>query len=279
MPLVSQISRAAAKVNHHLPIWLLAALVFAALWLHTFRLIHDDRASALVGAESDVVNLARLSQEHAERIFYSADQTLHLVRSEYKEKAHGGQLDLQGMRAQGVFDRRTILQVSVVDAQGFLRESSLPLSDRLNVSDQAYFKAHVAATSDALFVSPPEFDLAYGRWAIRLSRPILDDFGGFRGIIVVSLDPTYFTHFYGELDIGRGGVAALYGLTGTLFARKAQSNESFSGEAAKSPIFARVAQGAQEGTLTYPGVTDGIERIYHFKKLPSYPLLVLIGEA
>jgi diguanylate cyclase (GGDEF)-like protein/PAS domain S-box-containing protein len=277
MSLVSQFSRSVTKLNNHIPIWLLTVLVFAALWLHTFRLIGDDRALALAGAEGDVLNLARVGQEHAERIFYSADQTLRLVRSEFIE--HAGRLDLAEMREAGVFDNRIISQVSIVDARGVLQASSLPLSDRSSVLDQSYFTAQVAASSDALFIAQPEFDLAYGKWSVRLSRRMTGNDGEFTGVVVVALDPTYFTHFYGELHLGEQGVAALYGLSGTLFARKTQKSETFAGDAAKSPIFALVAQGAEAGTLTYPSVTDGVVRVYHFKKLPSYPLLVLIGEA
>lgn len=275
MPFIRQRIGALARLSHHAPIWLLAALVFVAVWLHTFRLINDDRTKAMAGAESQIVNLTRVSQEHAERIFYGVDQTLRLVRSEYQE--YPGHLDLSMMRAEGVFDERTIRQVSIVDASGILKMSSLALSDRLNVSDRDYFKALRAATSDVLYMSEPEFALAHGRWSIQLSRRLVGGNGEFAGVVVVALDPTYFTRFYGELQLGQEGVAALYGLTGSLFARKTAGTETFAGNAAASPIFARIAQGTESGTLTYRAVTDGIERLYHFKKLPSYPVLVLVG--
>ena len=277
MPFIRQRIGALARLNHHVPIWLLAALVFAAVWLHTFRLINDDRAKAMGGAENEIVNLARIGQEHAERIFYSVDQTLRLVRSEYQE--HSGRLDLGMMRVEGVFDERTIRQVSIVDASGILRLSSLLLSDHRDVSDRDYFKAQREAASDTLFISKSEFDLAYGVWSVRVSRRIVGNDGKFAGVVVVSLDPTYFTRFYGELQLGHEGVAALYGLTGSLLARKTAHTETFTGNAGSSPVFARIAQGDTSGTLTFQAQTDGIERLYHFKQLASYPVLVLVGLA
>ena len=275
MSFIRQSIGALARIDHLGPIWVLAALVFAAVWLHTFSLIHDDHSKAMAGAENQIVNLARVSQEHAEHIFYSVEQTLHLVRSQYQE--YPGHLDLKMMRADGVFDARTILQVSIVDASGIIEMSSLPLSDHLNLSDRDYFKALQAATSDTLYISKPEFDLAYGRWSIEFSRRLVGNDGKFAGVVVVALDPTYFTRFYGELQLGQQGVAALYGLTGSLLVRKTAYAETFAGNAAASPIFALLAQGTESGTLTYRAVTDGIERLYHFKKLPSYPVLVLVG--
>ncbi len=275
MPFIRLRAGELTRLNHHVPIWLLAALVFAAVWLHTFRLIDDDHSKAIVGAESQIVNLARVSQEHAERIFYSVDQALRLVRSEYQE--HPGRLNLRMMGVEGVFDKRTIRQVSLVDASGRLVQSSLSLRDRSNVSDRDYFKAQRSATSDTLFISIPKFEQAGGRWSIQLSRRLVGHDGEFSGVVVVALDPTYFTRFYGELQLGQQGVAALYGLTGSLFARKTAATETFAGNAAASPIFARIARGDTSGTITYRGVTDGIERLYHFKKLPSYAVLVLVG--
>ncbi|MBA3057606.1 MAG: EAL domain-containing protein [Gammaproteobacteria bacterium] len=275
MPFFRQRIGALARLNHHVLIWLLAALVFAAVWWHTFRLIDDDHRKTMAGAESQIVNLARVGQEHAERIFYSVDQILYLVRSEYQHSP--GHLDLRAMGVEGVFDKRIIHQVSIFDASGILEMSSLALGGRLNVSDQEYFKALRAVASDVLYIAKPEFDRAHGHWSIQLSRRLVGDDGQFSGVVVVALDPTYFTRFYGELQLGQEGVAALYGLTGTLFARKTAGTETFAGNAAASPIFAGIARGDTSGTLAYRAVTDGIERVYHFKKLPSYPVLVLVG--
>jgi diguanylate cyclase (GGDEF)-like protein len=279
MPLVRQITNAVPRLNHQLAIWLLTALVLAAVWLHTFRLIRDDHSEAKAAAESEIVNLARASQEHAQRIFYGADQTLRLVRSEFGEQEHAGRLDLQEMRAKGVFDEETILQVSIIDAQGILQFSSEPVNGRVDLSDRDYFKAHTAANQDSLFISRPERSSVPGRWSMQLSRRITGRHGEFSGVAVASLDPDYFTRFYAELNIGQTGVAALYELNGSLLARRSGGAKRFAGNAASEPVFALAAKGEKSGTLTYRSATDGVERIYHFKKLPSYPLLVLIGMA
>ncbi len=279
MPLASQLSRAVAKVNQHVPIWLLAALVFAALWLHTLQLIDDDHASAKAVAETEIVNLARVSQEHAERVIFSADQALRLVRAEYKEQAHQGLVDLRQMREDGVFDERTILQVSVLDAHGVVLLSSLPYQGRLDLSDRAYFKTLVRARDDTLLITPPVIEPITGRWAIHLARRISGEHAEFAGVVVMSLDPDYFNRFYSEFNLGQNGVAALYDLRGFLLARKTPRSESFVGNASTEPVFARLARGEVSGTMTFRSVTDGLERLYHFRKLPSYPLTVLIGLA
>lgn len=277
MPHRKQSKCAASGLGHFLPIWLVVALLLGALWLQTFDLIDEDRSRTLAGAESDIVNLARLSQEHAERTFYSADQTLRQVLGQYRE--HEGKIDLKAMARDGVFDSRILVQAALIDAQGILQQSTVPFSGRIDLSDREHFKVHQRNGGDELFISSPTLGRASGRWSIQLSRRITGKNGEFDGVVVASLDPGYFTRFYAELKLGDEGVSALYRLNGEVLARKSASRERYDGNASSSPIFARAAQEEKTGTLSYRSVTDGIERTYHFRKLPSYPLLVLIGMA
>ena len=110
----------------------MAAILLVTIWLHTWDLIEDSRSLDLTRAEVDIANLARLSQEHAERKFHNADHTLRMVLMQVHE--HQGQVDLQRMSALGLFDSHILLQVSVLDAQGLLRHSSLPYSGRIDLS-------------------------------------------------------------------------------------------------------------------------------------------------
>jgi len=277
MPPTDQPTGAASRLGHHLPIWLLAAFLLVAFWVHTVGLIDEGRARTLAGAENDLVNIGRIAQEHAERTFYSADQTLRLVLEEYLE--HGGQLDLKAMTAQGLVDGRIFNQVGIIDAQGILQQSNLPLNGRIDLSDREHFKAHLAPDSDQLFISRPVLGRASGKWSVQLSRRIQLKNGEFGGVIVASLDPTYFTRFYGDLKLGEQGVATLFGLDGAIRARKMANREDFAGDLSASPAFPGLTHGEKTSTVTFRGITDGIERIYHFRKLPSYPLSVAIGMA
>jgi diguanylate cyclase (GGDEF)-like protein/PAS domain S-box-containing protein len=266
----------ASSMLQHAPTWLLAVLLLVVAWLNTFGQIEADRARTIADAENDLVNLGRVSQEHAERTFYSADQTLRLVIAQYLE--HDGKLDLKAMKQQGIFDNRILLQIAIIDAQGILQQSTVPFTGHIDLSDREHFKAHLAADSE-LFISRPVLGRASGKWSIQLSRRITHNNGRFGGVVVASLDPGYFTHFYGELTLGKQAVATLFGVNGAVHARRIADQETFAGDVSASPIFQQLALDLQTSTLTFPSVTDGIERTYHFRKLPSYPLLVSIGMA
>ena len=260
---------------HHLPIWLVAALLLVAVWSHVFSLIAEDRTRTLDAAEGDIINLARVSQEHAERTLASADQTLRLVVARYR--VDGDRIDLKTMVEEGLIDTRVVLQVSVVGADGVLRHSNLPISSRVDLSDREHFKVHLTPGKAGLFVSRPILGRSSGKWSIQLSRRIAGKNGAFGGVVVASLDPVYFSGFYSELKLGKQGVSTLFGLDGAVRARRVGQSERFSGDLSATPMVARLAKGEQAGTYTSRSVLDSVERMLHFRKLPSYPLGIAIG--
>jgi len=268
-----------ASIPHYrrtvLLLWLAAAVLLGLTWWHVFALVSDSRAREQANAERDLANLTRVSQEHANRTFRGADQVIRFIQARYLEL--GDQLDLTALTTQGVIDAEIFPQVGIIDAKGIYALANLPVTGKLDLSDREHFKVHVSATSDTLFVSQPVLGRATGQWSIQLTRRINRPNGDFAGVVVVSVDPGYFTRFYKELKLGNQGVMALYGLDGVARARSVGNREEFGSQAKDSPVFARISAGEQEGHLTSNSPVDMVERIVHFRKLPGYSLVVMAG--
>ena len=256
-------------------LWLATAVLLGLAWWHVFAQVSDSRAKELVNAERDLANLTRVSQEHADRTFRSADQVIRFVQARYLEI--GNRLDLAALSRQGVIDTEIFNQVGIIDAHGIYVLANLPIKGKLDLSDREHFKVHAAADNGELFISKPVLGRASGKWSIQLTRRINRANGEFAGVVVVSIDPGYFTHFYSELQLGSKGVIALYGLDGVARARKIGNKEEFGTEATNSQMLTRIAQGKLTGSFINPSVVDGIERLYHYRKLPHDRLAVLNG--
>ncbi len=268
-----------ANGPHHrrtlLVLWLTTAVLLGLAWWHVMALVSDGRAKVLAGAERDLANLTRVSEEHADRTFRSADQVIRFIQARYLEI--GNRLDLKALSEQGVIDTEIFNQVGIIDAKGIYILSNLPISARLDLSDREHFRVHVPADTGELFVSKPVLGRASNKWSVQLSRRITRPNGEFAGVVVVSIDPGYFTRFYGELSLGNEGVMALYGLDGVARARKVGNKDEFGGQVTNSPMLARVAQGQMSGSYYTQSSLDGKERLYHFRKMPHYRLLVVSG--
>ena len=256
-------------------LWLASALLLVLTWVHVHRLVQQDRERVIAAAERDLSNLTRVSQEHANRTFRSADQVIRFIQARYLEV--GTRLDLAALSAKGVIDTQIFNQVGVIDAKGIYILSTLPIKEKIDLSDRAHFKVHVAADSGEMFISQPLLGRASGKWSVQLSRRISRADGSFAGVVVVSIDPGYFTRFYADLDLGAQGLAALYGLDGVARARMVGEVSDFGANASKSRMFGDIARGTLEGSYTQRSVVDGLERMYFFRKVPGFPLVVLAG--
>ena len=251
--------------------------MIALTWWHVFSLVNESRVREIAAAESELANLTRVSQEHANRTFRSADQALRFVQSRYTEI--GSHLDLKALTTSGIIDTEIFNQVGIIDAKGFYILSNLPITTQLDLSDREHFKVHIADETAGLFVSKPVLGRASGKWSIQLSRRITLANGSFGGVVVISVDPGYFTRFYNALNLGQQGLAALYGLDGMARARKVGIKEDIGANAVSAPMFARIAKGEEYGSYTQRSVVDGVERMTYFRKIPQYQLVVVAGKS
>ena len=128
-----------------------------------------------------------------------------------------------------------------------------------------------------MFVSKPVIGRATGKWSVQLTRRITKPNGDFGGVVVVSIDPTYFTDFYGELNLGPGGMNAIYGLDGIARARRVGDTTDFASSAVSSVLFQQKIFTSPFGSYTQKSVVDGVERMYYYRVVPDYPLITIAG--
>lgn len=258
-----------------LAVWLAALVLIMLTWLHVYVLVTEGKENELVAVKRDLANLARVSEEHANRTFRSADQVVNFVKDRYHDL--GSRIDIMDMGTRGVIDVSIFNQVGIINRDGFYAHANRPIPTPLDLSDREHFRVHMGKDTGELFVSKPVMGRATHRWSVQLTRRINKPGGVFDGVVVLSVDAGYFTRFFGDLNLGRKGMAALYGLDGIARARKVGEVDDFGADASGAPMFRLMAEGHTNGSYVNTSVIDGVERIYHYRKLPDYPLAVVIG--
>jgi signal transduction histidine kinase/CheY-like chemotaxis protein len=257
--------------------WLVVALMIGTLWGHVSTLVEQDRVRTMDNALQDMSNLTRVAQEHAARTFRSADQALRFVKARYEEQ--GAALDLPAMVRQGVIDADIFNQIGIIDAKGIYALSNLPIKSSMDLSDREHFKVHRVLDSEALFISKAVLGRASKKWSIQMTRRINGSDGAFGGVAVVSIDPYYFTRFFGDLNLGLHGAATLFGLDGEVRARRSGSKEEFAIKLLSDEMLAAINQGKDSGSFTKVSSIDGIERIYFYRHIQPYRIGIMAGLA
>jgi|LNFM01.1.fsa_nt_gb two-component system, NarL family, sensor histidine kinase BarA len=253
----------------------IAALMILSLWAGLRYYIDFERQQTVREAEQGLANYSRAFGEHTVRTARVLDQTTMFVKREYESS--GGRLDLERYGSDGVFLDQFYNLIVVVDKDGWVKLANRPLP-KSNVKDREHFQVHVAADTGQVFISKPVLGRSSGKWSVQFTRRINNPDGSFGGIVVTSLDPYYFTEFYKAVEFGAHSVVALVGTDGIVRARHSATSSEIGQDVSKAVVFSKLAEAGQ-GTYTATSPVDGIRRVYAYRRLKEYPLVVLVGRA
>jgi signal transduction histidine kinase len=250
-----------------------AVVLVAGLWHATLSRIEEGRARLLNDAMRDAASLARLVEEHSVRTIQSADQAVQLIRYEYAQRSRAP--DLAQLVQQGVVQGDMFSLYSVIGPDGKVLASSQPFPPTLLV-DREHFTIHRDHPDRGLFISKPVMGRVLQKWAIQLTRRIDGPGGAFGGVVVVSMDPFYFTRLYESAHLGPHSAVSLVGDDGIVRARRSGGVNDIGLDVSKSPMFPLVMANAS-GSFARKSMLDGRDRVYAFRRIGNYPLHVVVG--
>ncbi|WP_195724573.1 ATP-binding protein [Herbaspirillum sp. CAH-3] len=261
------------RIDLRLALGLFSLLLICGLWLGAFKELNASRENHLQDARRDAQSLSRLFLEHAYRTVEAADQAALYLRYRYAER--GQSLDLATEISNGLVARNVYNLFTIVDAKGDVVLSSKPFTP-MNLADREHVQVHMQGGEDKLFISKPVLGRVSKKWSLQLTRRINRPDGSFGGVIVVSIDPQYFTSLYHQIDVGHHGVITLLGGDGVARVRRTGDMDSMGEQVNGSKVLAAMlAQG--NGVIEAASRIDGRERIYAFHKLRDYPLYASVG--
>jgi len=246
-------------------------------------LIGNLRNSALSHSERELKNTALILAEQIDRSFQSLDSVQRamadMVQSRRTVSIHE---DLRQLSGEDVHRALTdkisglsyVAKLLLIDAEGRLANFSGRRPElSSNIADQHFFKAAKAELETSSFVSEPVRDGA-GTWNVYLARRIAHDNGDFAGLILASIDLSYFQKLFGSIVLGEYGSIALYRSDGVLLTRYPHK-ESVVGKVFTA---AKNALGASEsGSVRYFGQMEGKDRILAAHRLSHFPMHVSVS--
>lgn len=256
-------------------VWGFACVLWLLTGFGVYSKILSEEKLELDGINRANLNLARTLEEHTLRTLKSVDQAVLFLKFQYEKqgkKINIGEYVREGMIISSIFN-----QLGIIDEHGIYILSNLPNHKPVDLSDREHFKVHIAADSNRLFISKPVLGRASGKWSIQMTRRINKPDGSFGGVVVVSVDPFYFTSLYSDVNLGTNGVITLVGTDGVVRARQSGNSADVGQVVAGSQLF-KMAAISPQGTYEGSSAIDQITREYAYRKLPDFPLLVLVGE-
>lgn len=267
-----------------LPLWAAGFVVLicvAILGLSAWR-EWVAREADLRNAEVDVANVAHSLVQHA-------DDTFELVDTLLVGLVHRLEIDGTGpdtiAKLQAYLPTRKssdrIRGIFVYDASGRWLATTERLDfSKLNNSDREYFRRHRDSPDPGTLIGPPIKSRAGGQWIITASRRINDSDGGFAGVVLLTIDVSYFVKFYERFDIGPNGSASLLNNSGIMLARSRDESGAFVGrDLSNAPLFKGWESRPAAAVYYFKSPLDGVQRLSYYQRSSRYPLMVLASKS
>jgi diguanylate cyclase (GGDEF)-like protein len=239
------------------------------------------REAQLEETSASTANMALALAAQAETSFKVADvvlaETVERVEQDGAEGAAGERLR---QRFQHITAHSAEVHgLFVYGADGSWQVATQAQPPQANNADREYFRYHQANPDRRSHVGKPVRSRSSGVMVIPVSRRIDRPDGSFGGVALVTLDLGFFGRFYDRFDVGRQGTILLALDDGTLIYRRPFSEDLVGTSIAGGPVFQMMKSAGPVGTAMLRARMDGIERLYSYRHLDGYPLVVASAES
>ncbi|MBS0370936.1 MAG: two-component sensor histidine kinase [Proteobacteria bacterium] len=265
---------AGRRVRLFAPILILVLALLGLIWGAVLYKAAAEEKLVIRSVNTENLNLARAFEEHTIRTIKSVDQAVLFLKFQYEK--YGDKVNIAEYVREGMIISSIFNQLGVIDEHGMYILSNLPDHKVMDLSDREHFRVHKEKDTNQLFISKPVLGRASGKWSIQMTRRINKPDGSFGGVVVISVDPYYFSDFYSGVDLGHNGVVSLVGRDGIVRARRVGDNNDVGQNLSGSPLMT-VWDKAASGSYRTTSVADGVKRFYSYRALKEYPLAVAVG--
>ena len=269
----------------HLP-HLIAGATCLALAAFAGYDLYRERINATLDEKRSTANLARLLEDVVRQNLRRIDRTVSEGSARVAAVAEADRArhaELQQQLAALAAGDEMVRGFMLLDAQG--RRLFATSAEAKPPSDASAARACTAPHSAAetsrvavglLGIGRAEQDAA-GRWLWPVGRCLVGPSGVVQGTLVAFIDPDRLQASFAAIDTGANGFVTLFHTQGWLLLTTPRNPKLFERNWVDAPMFTEHLPRAAVGTVQQVVVRDKTERIYSYRALPEYPLVVSVG--
>jgi diguanylate cyclase (GGDEF)-like protein len=258
--------------------------LIAAIVIATAIMVVNLRERALLDSERELKNTALILAEQIDRTFQGIDlvqssvleniKSLGIASSEdYKRRMSGE--DVHQMLKASTSGLVQIYAVSLINADGrLINFSRFWPGPELGVADRDFFNALKSDPRMTSYMSRPGHNRTNGAWTLFLARKVTAANGEFLGLILGSIELSYFDRLFASVSLGEGSSITLFRSDGILLTRFPQV-ESAIGKYFPSSVGA-IGDG-DSGTARFVGHLGGKDRLLAAHRLAHFPVVISVA--
>ena len=248
-------------------------VLITIFWLGTSQRFATELAEAYSSEYSKNDNLALALDVQTNQLLTGIDNFLLLIKAQYEQSAP--RIPLRRLVAPAFANKSSITFIGVTNDRGDVVESLAEFAPT-NIVDREFFQTHRQSDLGRLLISEPVLGRVSGRWAITLTRRVNRPNGEFAGIVAISIEPQYLTELFATTALGPLDVMSLVLTNGITLARRRGDAISFGEDISQSQLLGQ-QKIRPSGNFVGPGGLDGQTRIFSYRTMRDYPVVVTIG--
>ena len=172
------------------------------------------------------------------------------------------------------------IQAGIIGPDGRLVSTTLdPAPEPIDLSDREHFRIHLDGRFQGMFIGKLVTGRVSHQITINVTRRVDAEDGSFLGVIMFALSPANLTTLNTSIDLGPHGSIALIGLDDIVrarFTREDPSGLAGIGLRVGHPWAAAIPANG-EGTFLKESIIDHITRLFSYRRVGNYPLVVTVG--
>lgn len=224
--------------------------------------VSEQRRLAATDVQTNARQLARLAASQQEQLIEGARQLLVAFA------------ELPSIRGTGAACSTTLATLlpqfplyanfGVIQPDGAVTCSAVPLMSPLNLRDRSYFRR--ALTERQFAVGEYQIGRITNKASINFGYPILNETGSVEGVVFAALDLSWLNHLKADTELPDGGTLLVVDRAGTVLAHYPEGERWIGRTLPDAPLVHAVLQRHGEGTTETLGL-DGVKRLYAFAPL------------
>jgi signal transduction histidine kinase len=237
-----------------------------------------DRNAALDHARIEAANLSAGFEEQIRGTLNSVRGGMEFLKR--RIEAEGATFDLADWKHQVPELVAPTIEIMMMDAEGTLRATSIDVPTPVSFSDREYFQAQRDNPDLGFFIGKP----ILGRITKRIDLPatlrLKTRDGRFAGVLVFSLSPGLLTALHQKVNPGKTAAIDLFRTDGITLARFTSAkglDASAVGRNVQGMTALTDSKFADVGEYSDRSPFDGVLRLFHWRKVAGYPLVVVVG--
>ncbi|MEI9803551.1 MAG: sensor domain-containing diguanylate cyclase [Pseudolabrys sp.] len=187
------------------------------------------------------------------------------------------------LRQAILFDRSSTAKhlhaIVLLDENGIVRlDSRMAFPEPTSRAGRDYFKIHKADESAGIFISEPYVTPVTHKQVIAISRRLTHADGAFAGVVVGSVELSYFQELFKQAALGQSGNITLSRMDGKLLVRWPYQEAMLGRDLKGGELYKHLAD-APSGSFETDAVTDGVHRLIVYSRIGDLPLVIGVGQA